>query len=151
MSEESKSMVSASRLIEKKRLQGELQFMKELFDKLPAGDNTDEIESYFNYLQSIIDNIDITSNGPTISDIRRDEFEEDVDGRDYKYFTSSHFQQRASNRNKICDGQSFSDAPSSEVGGCISSQTNNQITSDSSCVSESTRYDIPDMDTGSRP
>lgn len=127
-----------NKTFEKKRLQGELLFMKDLFDKLPTGENTQDIEEYFNYLQSIIDNIDTTQDGPTISDIHRDEFEEDVDGRDYRYFTSAHFQQRASTRNDICDRQSISDAPALEVGGCVSSQTDSEVPSDSSRVQEST-------------
>lgn len=124
--------------LEKKRLQGELLFMKELFHKLPTGDNTEEIETYFNYLQSVIDNIDKDTNGPTISDIRRDDFEEDVDGRDYRYFSSAHFEQRASTRNKVCDGQSLLASSRTEIGGCIPSQIDSQVVTDSTCVQEST-------------
>lgn len=125
-------------MIERKRLQGELMFMKDLFDKLPTGENTQEIESYFNYLQSIIDNTDNEKDGPTITDICRDEFEEDVDGRDYRYISSAHFEQRASTGNKISNRQSISDAPALEIGGCVSSQTHSEVLSDSTCIQKPT-------------
>lgn len=124
--------------IEKKRLQGELLFMRDLFDKLPTGENTQEIESYFNYLQSIIDNTENDNNGPTVTDIRRDEFEEDVDGRDYRYISSTHFQQRASTGNQICNRQSISDASTLEIGGCVSSQTHSEVPADSTCIQKPT-------------
>lgn len=67
------------------QLKKELEYMKELFtSKLPLGDDTTKIESYFNYLQEILD--DPPDGTGKILD--RETFPEDVKGRNYQYFSS---------------------------------------------------------------
>ncbi len=118
----------------RKKLTAELQFMKDLFEKLPTGESTEHIEAYFNQLQEIID----TKDGSDIRDkLKFDVFEEDVEGRNYKYLSPAYLEQRASQRNAITYEQSMDPPPSPEIGGCVSTQIDSQESSDTACLSES--------------
>ena len=114
---------------EKKRIQGDLETMRDLFNFLPTGEKREDIDQIFNRLQGLIDNNEY-------GNIGYDEFEEDVSGRCYKYFSSTVAKQRASSGNQITDGQGVHSTTRPEIGGCIPSQDCDKVPTDPPRIQE---------------
>lgn len=105
--------------IQRDKLKAELYFYRSLFEEhLPVGEDTTEINDYFNQLETIIDTIEVSK----LQDVRREQFPDSVEGRDYKYFSDAGFAKQSSRFSLLPNTQGV-DPPTNHLGGTISTQS----------------------------
>jgi len=118
----------------------ELQFMKDLFlTKLPMGDNRKHIDEYFSRLEELINNKE---------NIKNDDFPDDDERFDYKYFSPSLFKERSSRLSLQPDTQDVGPVPDGGRSEC-DLQDDTKMSPDQQCVPvspEDPYTQLPDID-----
>jgi len=111
------------------QLQKELDYMRDLFNtKLPVGEDTTKINSYFDYLQEVLDDHSSATNPG--GSLHREDFPEDIKGRNYQYF-SSFGSTIGRSSNVLFPSEQDMESSTNQGGSSISAQADTEIIEDS--------------------
>lgn len=113
MDDQWKHAISAEAKFNKKALQAQYFYMRDLFyNFLPLGENTATIDKTFSVLESVI----FTKDGHPEAEVGFDEFpsEPECDTRDYKYYSYFAAKEHGSRPGCIADGEKLAAAPNPE-------------------------------------